>query len=370
MNTGAVVKKIEVCLDRKQSQSYEICIGYDILNRIAMMFANSGISDRYVIVTDDCVRTLYGEDLLAHLRNMGVESDLIAFPAGERSKNFQTVLDLSKRLLDLGVDRKSALIALGGGVAGDLTGFVASVFMRGIPVIQVPTTLMAQVDSSIGGKTGVNLPSGKNLLGTFHQPEMVLIDIKYLESLSEEEYHNGLAEIVKYGVIKGEPLFGKLEDGVDLLRARNMCLLEEIIRMACKIKSDIVDQDEREKGLRRILNFGHTFAHAMEAASEYRYSHGESVAVGMIAASRLSERVAGLAREQLLRIERIIAGLGLRNRIPQEILTDDMLSALRQDKKKERNCINYVALKKIGEPFVLKDLAEEVVRETIEGLRG
>jgi 3-dehydroquinate synthase len=370
LNTGAVVKKIKVCLDRKQSQSYEICIGYDILNRIAMMIANSGISDRYVIVTDDCVRTLYGEDLLAHLRNMGVKSDLIAFPTGERSKNFQTVLDLSKRLLDLGVDRKSALIALGGGVAGDLTGFVASVFMRGIPVIQVPTTLMAQVDSSIGGKTGINLPTGKNLLGTFHQPEMVLTDIKFLETLPEKEFNNGLSEVVKYGAIKGEPLFGKLENGIDLILDRNVCLLEEIITIACTIKADIVGQDEREKDVRRILNFGHTLGHAMETASRYTFSHGGGVAVGMIAAARLSERISDLDREEVCRIEQLIVALGLEKRVPPKISTDDMLSALRQDKKKIGDSIHFVMLRTIGEPFVVKGVAEQVLRETIEGLRA
>jgi 3-dehydroquinate synthase len=195
------MKRIKVYLDRRQSQSYEICIGYDILDRIAMMITNSRIAARYVIVTDSQVCGLYGEPLLVHLRNMGVNTEMITFPAGEESKTIQSVLNLAGRLLDLGVDRKSALIALGGGVTGDMTGFLASIFMRGIPYIQIPTTLMAQVDSSIGGKTAIDLLRGKNLLGTYYQPAGVFMDIKCLNTLPEKEYHSGLAEVVKYGII-------------------------------------------------------------------------------------------------------------------------------------------------------------------------
>lgn len=364
------MKEIEVRFARRLARSYKLHIGYDILEHIATIVANSGISGRYVIVTDDCVRTLYGEDLLARLRNMAIKSDLIAFPAGERSKNCQTVLDLSNRLLDVNVDRKSALIALGGGVTGDLAGFVASVYMRGIPVIQVPTTLMAQVDSSIGGKTGINLPTGKNLLGTFHQPEIVLTDIKFLETLPEEEFNNGLSEVVKYGAISGEPLFGKLEDGIDRVLKRDMGLLEEIIAMACMIKADIVGQDEKENDVRCMLNFGHTLGHAIETASRYTISHGSGVAVGMIAAVRLSERISVLAREEARRIEQLIEALGLDRRVPRGISTDDILMALRQDKKRVGDSIQFVVLRAIGQPFVARGVAEQDIRETIEELRA
>jgi 3-dehydroquinate synthase len=364
------MKKIKVYLDRKQSQSYEICIGYDILDRIAMVIANSRIAARYVIVTDDCVRTLYGETLLAHLTKMGVKADLIAFPAGERSKNFQSLLDLSGKLLDLGVDRKSALIALGGGVAGDLTGFLASIYMRGLPCIQVPTTLMAQVDSSIGGKTAIDLPQGKNLLGTFYQPAGVFMDIKCLESLSEVEYQNGLAEVVKYGIIDSEALFRQLVDGVEAIRSRNRPFLEEIIHTACTIKKGIVEMDEREQGLRRILNFGHTLGHALEAASEYRFSHGNAVAVGMIAAARLSQALHGLPGRDLKRIERLMASLGLACRIPEDLLMEDILSGLKRDKKKDGDTIHFVMLKKIGLPFVNGGVPDDLLRKTIEGMRG
>ena len=363
------MKKMKVHLDRKQSQSYEICIGYDIFDRIAMMIANSRIAGRYVIVTDDCVGALYGETLLAHLTKMGVRSDLIVFPAGERSKNVQSVLDIAGKLLDLGADRKSALIALGGGVAGDLAGFIASVYMRGVPCIQVPTTLMAQVDSSIGGKTAIDLPQGKNLLGTFCQPVGVFIDIKCLDTLPDAEYQNGLAEVVKYGIIDSESLFRQLEADVEAIRSRNRPFLEAIIQRVCTIKKGIVEMDEREQGLRRILNFGHTLGHALESASEYGISHGNAVAVGMIAAARMSQKLYGLPAEDRERIEGLIASLSLACGIPEDLATEDILSGLQRDKKKDGDTIHFVLLKKIGLPFVNGGVPDDLLRETIEGLR-
>ncbi|PKN60434.1 MAG: 3-dehydroquinate synthase [Deltaproteobacteria bacterium HGW-Deltaproteobacteria-11] len=363
------MKKLKVHLDRKQSQSYEICIGYDIFDRIAMMIANSRIAGRYVIVTDDCVGTLYGETLLAHLTKMGVRSDLIVFPAGERSKNVQSVLDIAGKLLDLGADRKSALVALGGGVAGDLAGFIASVYMRGVPCIQVPTTLMAQVDSSIGGKTAIDLPQGKNLLGTFCQPVGVFIDIKCLDTLPDAEYQNGLAEVVKYGIIDSESLFRQLEADVEAIRSRNRPFLEAIIQRVCTIKKGIVEMDEREQGLRRILNFGHTLGHALESASEYGISHGNAVAVGMIAAARMSQKLYGLPAEDRERIEGLIASLSLACGIPEDLATEDILSGLQRDKKKDGDTIHFVLLKKIGLPFINGGVPDDLLRETIEGLR-
>lgn len=363
------MKKMKVHLDKKQSRSYEICVGYDIFDRIAMMISNSRLAARYVIVTDDCVGALYGKELLAHLTKMGDRPDMIVFPAGERSKNIQSVLDITGKLLDLGVDRKSALIALGGGVAGDLTGFVASVYMRGIPFIQVPTTLMAQVDSSIGGKTAIDLPQGKNLIGTFSQPAGVFIDIKCLDTLPDAEYQNGLAEVVKYGIIDSEDLFRQLESGVEMLTSRHRPFLEAIIQRACTIKKGIVEMDEREQGLRRILNFGHTLGHALETASGYGLSHGNAVAVGMIAAARISQRLYGLPAEDMGRIERLITSLSLACRIPQDPTTQDILAGLQRDKKKNGDVVNFVMLKKIGLPFVNGGVPGDLLRETIEELR-
>lgn len=363
------MKKLKVYLDRNSAQSYEIVIGYDILDRIALIIANTRLASRYVIVTDDCVCTLYGEMLLAHLTKMGIKSDQIVFPAGERSKNFQSVLDLAGKLLDLGVDRKTVLIALGGGVAGDLAGFIASVYMRGLPCIQVPTTLVAQVDSSIGGKTAIDLPQGKNMLGTFYQPAGVFIDIKCLDTLPLNEYQNGLAEIVKYGIIDSEALFQKLESGVDVILSKNRSFLEEIIQTACRIKKDIVEMDEKDQGQRRILNFGHTLGHAVEVASGYTLSHGNAIAIGMIAVARLSKKMHGLPEEDRKRIERLIASFGIDCLIPKELATEDILAALQRDKKKDGDTIHFVMLKKIGFPFVAGGVPDYLLRETIEELR-
>jgi len=279
------------------------------------------------------------------------------------------VLDIAGKLLDLGADRKSALVALGGGVAGDLAGFIASVYMRGVPCIQVPTTLMAQVDSSIGGKTAIDLPQGKNLLGTFCQPVGVFIDIKCLDTLPDAEYQNGLAEVVKYGIIDSESLFRQLEADVEAIRSRNRPFLEAIIQRVCTIKKGIVEMDEREQGLRRILNFGHTLGHALESASEYGISHGNAVAVGMIAAARMSQKLYGLPAEDRERIEGLIASLSLACGIPEDLATEDILSGLQRDKKKDGDTIHFVLLKKIGLPFINGGVPDDLLRETIEGLR-
>jgi 3-dehydroquinate synthase len=228
---------------------------------------------------------------------------------------------------------------------------------------------MAQVDSSIGGKTAIDLPQGKNLLGAFHQPAAVFCDIKCLETLPESEVQNGLAEVVKYGIIDSEALFGQLEAGVDVIRSRDRQGLEEIVQTACTIKKGIVEMDEREQGLRRILNFGHTLGHAMEAASGYRLSHGSAVAVGMIAVARLSQKMYGLPGEDRDRIEGLIASLGLACCIPEAIVTEDILSRLQRDKKKDGDTVHFVMLKKIGLPFVNGGVPDDLLRETIEGLR-
>lgn len=363
------MKTMWVNFDRKQTQSYKICIGYDILDQIALMIGNSHVASRYVIVTDSHVCSLYAEALLSSLNKLSVKSNLIVFPAGERSKNIKTVLNITNKLLDLSADRKTALIALGGGVVGDVIGFVASIFMRGIPYIQVPTSLIAQVDSSIGGKTAIDLPQGKNLLGTFYQPADVLIDIKFLETLSEVEYKNGLAEVVKYGIIDSEVLFRKLESGVEEIRSRDKLFLEEIIQIACNIKKYFVEKDEHDQGLRGVLNFGHTLGHALESASGYRISHGNAIAVGMIAATRLSKKLYGLKAEDQKRIERLIESMGLTCRIPENLAIENILSRLQQDKKKDGKTIHFVMLKKIGMPFISDGVPENLLCETISELK-
>jgi len=300
------MKRIKVNLDKQSSTSYEICIGHNILDRIGLVISKSNLARHYIVITDSNVSSLYREELLTALKNVNLNVDLIEFPAGEISKNTDTVLTIIKKLINLGADRNSALIALGGGVTGDMTGFIASIYMRSIPYIQIPTTLMAQVDSSIGGKTGIDLPEGKNLLGAFFQPKSVFIDLQFLKTLPDEEFMNGLSEIVKYGIIDDMELFNILERETENIKSRSMDLLELMVERSCKIKKGIVEIDEMDMGVRRILNFGHTIGHAIEAESGYMIPHGNAVSIGMIASARISEKLNYLSSEDRNRIEHLI----------------------------------------------------------------
>ena len=363
------MKKIRVNLDKRLSASHEICIGYDILDRIGLIIAKNLPALHYVIITDSNVSAIYGESLLERLKGMGMKADMIEFPAGENSKNVSTVVAVVERLLKVGADRKSALLALGGGVVGDMTGFIASTYMRSLPYIQIPTTLMAQVDSSIGGKTAIDLPEGKNLLGTFYQPKGVFIEVKFLDTLPEKEFNNGLAEVIKCGIIDDAKFFHFLEENAEAIKQRDCGILQKVIEDSCRIKKGIVEIDEREQGLRRVLNFGHTIGHAIEAESHYAIAHGSAVSLGMVAAVRISEILYDLPGEDRKKIEHLIEILGLPRHIPQTIATDRILSRLRTDKKKEGDTIHFVLLKKIGMPFVNGGVPESVLRETVEGLK-
>jgi 3-dehydroquinate synthase len=363
------MRSIKVNLDKKLLSSYEICIGNSILDRMALLIAKNHPAGRYFVITDNNVGRLHGQKLLAALKGVGLDVDLIEFPAGEAAKNLKTVVDVTGKLLALGADRHSLLIAFGGGVAGDLTGFIASIFMRSIPYIQIPTTLLAQVDSSIGGKTAIDLPYGKNLLGTFYQPRAVFIDLSYLSSLPEKEFNNGLAEIVKYGIIDDEKMFHLLEENMEPGKIQDPALLLRLVELSCRIKKSIVEIDEKEQGLRRILNYGHTLGHALEAQSDFHISHGEGVALGMIAAARISENSGYLESAARERIENLIRKSGLPCRIPESLTTGGIMARLKMDKKKEGDIIHFVLLKKIGMPFVNGGIDETLITPVIEGMR-
>ena len=363
------MKKIKVNLDKKVASSYEICIGYDVLDRIGLLIAKNMPALHYIIITDVNVSAIYGRMLLDRLRGMSLPADMIEFPAGEDTKNIGTTIAIVERLIKLGADRKSALLALGGGVVGDVTGFIASTFMRSVPYIQIPTTLMAQVDSSIGGKTAIDLPEGKNLLGTFYQPRGVFIDVKFLDTLPEEEMSSGLAEAIKYGVIDNVEVFNFLERNIEAIKERDRDVLEEMIENACRIKKGIVEIDEKELGMRRVLNFGHTIGHAIEAESNYTISHGAAVSLGMVAAARISESMHDFPRRDRERIEHLLESAGLSCRIPQTITTDGIMARLRADKKKEGDRIHFVLLKKMGMPFINGGVPESVLRETVEEMK-
>src|SRR5210317_1397107 len=279
------MKSITVGLGER---SYPILIQQGLLDKIGGELHKNPFAKRYAIVADDHVAAMFGERLLVSLHNSDIPAEIITFAHGEASKNLGTIADLSSSLARLGFDRKDGLLALGGGVTGDITGFLAACYMRSIPFAQVPTTLLAQVDSSVGEKTGVDIPEGKNLVGAFYQPKAVFIDSRVLLELPESELLNGLAEVIKYGVIYDRDFFNFLEMSRKDILDLNLQILDDLIARCCKIKAAVVEADEKESDLRRILNFGHTIGHAVEAVSEYRVAHGSAVAMGMVAEARLA----------------------------------------------------------------------------------
>lgn len=363
------MRSLKVNLDKKTLSSYEICIGNSIVDRLALLISKNHKAGRHIIVTDSNVGRLHVQKLITFLKDAGLNVDFIEFPAGEASKNINTALDIVGKLLELGADRNSMLIAFGGGVVGDMVGFVASVFMRSIPYIQVPTSLLAQVDSSIGGKTAIDLPLGKNLLGTFYQPQAVFSDLSYLATLPEAEFNNGLAEIIKYAIIDDEKMFQMLEDNLDQVKKKEPLLLLKLVETCCRIKKSIVEIDEKEQGLRRILNYGHTLGHALEAESNFDMTHGEAVALGMIAAAQISENSGYLESDSRKRIENLIIESGLPSHIPKNLATNKIISRLKMDKKKEGNVIHFVLLKKIGMPFVNGGIDDKMISPVIEGMK-
>jgi len=364
------MRTLKVNLDKKTLSSYEIRIGKGILDRVMLLIAKNHKVARYVIVTDSNVNRLYGQTMQDGMERAGLKASVIEIPAGESSKNISVVMDVAGRLLAQGADRETMLVALGGGVVGDLTGFIASVYMRSVPYIQVPTTLIGQLDSAIGGKTAVDLPQGKNLLGTFYQPCAVFADVNFLDTLPDREFCNGLAEMIKYGIIEDENLFRRLEEDMDSVISRDPALLIKIIETCCRIKKSIVEIDEREHGLRRILNFGHTLGHALEAASEYKLSHGEGVALGMIAAARLSTMMNYLPVEESDRIKSVIAKAGLPTTIDAAFAADEVIRRFRADKKKKDDVIHFVLIKKIGMPFVNGSINEQQIGDVLEEMKA
>jgi 3-dehydroquinate synthase len=332
-------------------RSYPIFIGEKILADLGGHCARLELGRRCAIISDRTVAPLYAAKAAASLRQAGFESLLVTIPAGETSKSlkmFQTCCDL---LAGHRLERKSFIVALGGGVVGDLAGFVAAAYLRGLALVQAPTTLLAQVDSSVGGKVGVNLAAGKNLVGAFHQPRFVLCDLAALRTLPPREFRAGLAEVIKYGIIYDEPLFARLERDLPKLLRRDAEMLAEVVARCCEIKADVVRQDETETGVRAILNFGHTIGHAIEAISGYgKFLHGEAISIGQVAAAKLSVRAAALPAEEAERIEKLFvrAGLPVALKLPARRQAA-LIEAMRLDKKVNDGQIRFVLARRIGQ---------------------
>ncbi|ADH85005.1 3-dehydroquinate synthase [Desulfurivibrio alkaliphilus] len=315
------------------ARSYEILIRAGLLAEVGRDLAGLGIARRWAVVADDRVASLFGRELQESLAAAGIKAELLTFPHGEESKHLATVAELASGLARLGLDRGDGLIALGGGVSGDITGFLASIYLRGIPFVQVPTTLLAQVDSSVGGKTGVDIPEGKNLVGTFYQPRRVYIDTAVLERLPEGELLNGLAEVIKYGMIYDAAFLRRLKEQRQAILALERPVLAGVIARCCAIKAEVVAADEREADLRRILNFGHTLGHAVEAASGYTLAHGRAVAIGMAAVGEIAADKGLWRQEEADELRQLLTEYGLPVQVPPELDRQQIKKYLKTDKK-------------------------------------
>jgi len=345
-------------------RSYRIWIGNRLLGRLGAECRRLALGARCAIITDRHVGPLFAAAAESSLREAGFDPLVLAVPAGETAKSLRSVQHCYDQLAAHRLERQSFVVALGGGVVGDLAGFVAATYLRGIPFVQVPTTLLAQVDSSVGGKTGVNLKAGKNLVGAFHQPRLVLCDLNALRALPEREFRAGLAEVIKYGVIYDAALFRRLERNLDRLLARDERELAHVIARSCEIKAEVVGQDETETGLRAILNFGHTIGHAIENISGYgKHLHGEAIAIGQTAAAWISTRQAGLPERDAIRVGNLIAAAGLPSTLRLTARQRDRLfAAMRLDKKVSGGEIKFVLAERIGKVVWGRKVPEEVVR--------
>ncbi|AJP58999.1 3-dehydroquinate synthase [Pandoraea vervacti] len=332
-------------------RAYPIHIGTELLRQDAL-FAPHVRGTHAVIVTNTTVAPLYAEQVAQTLQRLGKRVVLAVLPDGEAHKNWQTLNLIFDELLGAQADRKATLIALGGGVVGDMTGFAAACYMRGVPFVQVPTTLLAQVDSSVGGKTGINHPLGKNMIGAFWQPSAVLADIGTLSTLPDRELAAGMAEVIKHGAIADETFFDWIEANIDALNGRDTAALTHAVQRSCEIKAAVVASDEREQGLRATLNFGHTFGHAIEAGLGYgEWLHGEAVGCGMVMAADLSARLGFIDEAMVPRIKALVATARLPVTGP-DLGEDRYIDLMRVDKKAEGGDIRFVLLNRLGQAFM------------------
>ncbi len=333
---------------RLGDRGHNIVIGYGMLPFLGRYVKEVSEGEKVGIVTNPNIGRLYGEEAVASLFKAGFSPIVVRIPDGERYKTFRQVHSIYNRLIQHRFERSSTLVALGGGVVGDITGFAAATFLRGIAYVQCPTTVVGQVDAAIGGKTGVDHPKGKNLIGAFHQPSLVFVDPATLQTLPQREFVAGLAEVIKYGVIFDPGFFDFLETHRDALLSRDRNCLTHCIKRSAEIKAAVVAADEKESGLRKILNYGHTVGHAIETATDYRvYKHGEAVAIGMAAAARIAHRLGLLPKEDMERQIRLISAMGLPVAMPP-CSTGRIVKIMERDKKVKDRKIYFVLAEKIG----------------------
>jgi len=359
------MEKIRVKLNKKINRTYEILVDKSLLGKVPEILKKKKLGNRYLIITDSNVEKLFGKKLLSGLKRNGMKVDLISFKAGEQSKNLRVLEELITKTQKLGLDRKSAIIALGGGVAGDVAGFVAASYMRGIDYVQIPTSLLAMVDSSIGGKVAVDLPTGKNIVGAFHQPKAVFIDVSLLRNLPKKELLCGLSEVIKHALIADRKLFDFIDDNLEKILKKDEDVLIQLIKRNCEIKARIVEKDENEKGLRKIVNYGHTVGHAIETLTNYKkFNHGEAIAIGMAIAGRISNKLGRLSDTELKKQNDMIKKIGLSIKFPN--LDENKVAAeLKKDKKVSDGEIEFVLLKRIGKAKYGIKVPKKIILESL-----
>ncbi len=355
---------------RLGAQSYTIVVERGALQRVAESVRALGVGRRAAVVSSPEIMRLHGKPVVDRMREGGFEVALVEVPDGEAAKQLAVAARCWDALLEAGLDRSSTVLALGGGTVGDVAGFVAATYMRGVNFVQLPTTVLAQVDSSSGGKTAIDHPRAKNLIGAFHQPRLVIIDPATIDTLPERDFRSGLAEVVKHGIVLDAAYFARLERETAAVLARDPTTLEEVIGGSCRLKADVVERDEREADLRAVLNYGHTLGHALEAATAFgRWTHGEAVSLGMVGEARLARRLGLASDETVARQERLLTRLGLPVSAAA-IDVDGVLAAITRDKKSRDGRVPFVLAPEIGAFRVEHGIPGEDVRAVLEGLQA
>lgn len=354
---------------RLTSRSYDIDVGRGLLGEVGPRVASLTRGRQALVVSDDNAGEHCARPVLDSLQAAGFDVDFALLPPGEATKSLEFASRLYDRLIERNADRQCVVVAVGGGVIGDLAGFVAATFARGVAFVQVPTTLLAMVDASVGGKVAVDHPKSKNSIGAFHQPIAVVCDLDALATLPDREYRCGLAEVVKYGVIMAAEFFAEMEENADAVVARDPRAVERLVAKSCELKALVVEADEFETtGRRAILNYGHTFAHALETASQYEeLAHGEAVAIGMICAGRLAKRLGRVNAEFCQRQESLWTRLGLPTAVPANLAEVDLVPIMRRDKKAQHGRLRFVLPRRMGEVELVDDVEEDLVRQVIQG---
>ena len=344
---------------------YRLTVGPGALQQTGDELRRLGFRTTAVVVTDETVSALFGDSITRSLSDAGLSPTMVTIPPGEDQKSLETASMLYGRLNDLGAERSTPLIAMGGGVVGDLTGFVAATYFRGLPLVHIPTTLLAQVDSSIGGKVAINHGMLKNNVGAFHQPLSVIADTSTLLHLPVRDLRNGLAEVVKSAMIRDAGFFEFLEASMDDVLERDSLVLEKVVALTARIKSAVVQEDERDSGLRNILNFGHTIGHGIETASRFALCHGEGVAIGMVAATRLAQTMEMIDEEEAARLKSLLLCAGLPVTVPAHIDPSVVMSAMARDKKRVDGQLRFILPTRVGEVVVRTDVPEQLVQDTL-----